>query len=118
MDTNQQLSAGAGTGAQASTQNPQTSSPSNNLATDTENTQTSSPDSVLNGQGSIQLHPTVVPSVNLASVTTVGTTQPSTQTTHHTTNPALLGVSCLLFVVAIVLFWTTYRGDKNTTEKT
>lgn len=70
---------------------------------------------VLFGTGGIPLGQT-----SLATVPLVGSaTQTATvvQSPHHKVNPALLGFSVVLFIVAIALFWFMGRDEKSTTIK-
>jgi len=69
-------------------------------------------------QGGVPLHGTSLSQVSLSTpapalpLATAATT--AAKPVHHA-NTVLLGFSGLLFVVAVVLFWTTSRSVKSTT---
>src|SRR5665213_1338151 len=112
----QGLSTTTGSGTQGTTQNPQTASQqSTTPANQTSNVQPSAPNTYLTNVGGVPLQPTGGESISLAS-TTATTTTPTKLTVHHHPNGALLGFSGLLFVIAMVLFWSTSRTAKNTTK--
>lgn len=119
MATNQ-LTAVNGSGDQAATQSPQSASQPATGDTASSGVQPGTATSLLNGgQGSVQLHPSALSTVDLgggagAATGTVAGTAAKTATRHHV-NPVLFGVSALLLVVAVVLFWTTSRSVKSTT---
>lgn len=114
-NTQQQLLTAPGSGSQNATQDPQSSPQALGLAAQTDTVQTGAPTSLLVSQNGILLHSALVPTVNLdASATTTSTT--TVQATHHGPNPTLLGFAGLLFLIAIVLFWSTSRSAKTTTK--
>jgi hypothetical protein len=106
----------SGNGSQSDTQSPQ------NLVNTTNNTeagtsvQPGTSTSLLTTASGIQLKPIQLPTVSLTSSLTskVATTPPTPP--KHQLNSALLGLSIALFVLAIVLFWSTARTGKNTTK--
>jgi hypothetical protein len=104
------------TGSQTTTQSPQTSAAATNFGgQQSSGVQPGTARDLLNSTNGIPLASSPVTTVNLANAAqqTVTTTQvPKEQ--HHV-NPALMGFSVLLFLVAIVLFWNTSRSVKNTT---
>jgi hypothetical protein len=62
----------------------------------------------------VPLHANALTTVNLSGATQTQTGQNAPAAKHHI-NTALLGISVVLFVVAIVLFWLTSRPVKSTT---
>ncbi len=115
MDTSQQLPTANSSGTQNTTQNPQNSVQTGSLADQTGSVQTGGLNSLLESQNGIPLQNTYSSAINLSSPITQTSTQ-ADQGAHHTPNYLLLGGSGLLFVVAIVLFWTSSRSAKNTTD--
>jgi hypothetical protein len=120
MATNQ-LTATSGSGEQTTTQSPQAATQPSTGGTVSSGVQPGTATSLLNGQGSVQLYPTSLPTVGLSGATgaaatgTVAAATPAKPVAKHHANPVLLGSSALLLVVAIVLFWITSRSVKTTT---
>lgn len=111
------LAAGSNSGTQTSTQNPQHSSQTGSLGP-AQNVQTGTANSLLNGQGSIQLPGAHVTTVNMTAAGQLRTAPTVNPNANHGANPVLAGFSVLLFLAAIVLFWTSSRPSvKNTTKK-
>ena len=105
------LTTTTGSGAQATTQNPQVATQDNQ----TQNSQAIQPGTaanLLNSTHGIVLNNVPVP---LVSLNTSTATPPATVQPHSTINPVLGGLSVLLFIVAIGLFVLTSRTSKNTT---
>jgi len=110
------LSATTGSGSQGTTQDPQTASQAPVIpANQSSSVQPSAPNSILTNVGGIPLQQTGGQSLSLAPSTTAATVA-TPQAVHHHPNSVLLGFSVLLFVVAIVLFWSTTRTAKTTTK--
>jgi hypothetical protein len=112
MNNTDKLTTTTGSGAQASTQNPQVATQDNQ----TQNSQTIQPGTaanLLNSTQGISLNNVAVPLVSLTTSTTTASVAPLAS--HRTINPVLGGLSVLLFVLAIGLFVLTSRTSKNTT---
>jgi hypothetical protein len=103
-----------GSGTQAATQSPQTAGQPTATGTPSSGVQPGTASNLLNSQAStgVPLHNTTLPTANLnATPTTQVATPPPARHLH----PALFGVSALLFLIAIWLFWATSRSAKTTT---
>lgn len=114
MAENQLTTTSSGSGTQTSTESPQASVGSSNQTAEASGIQPGTSTSLLSGsQGGVALHGVPLTVVNLDSKaqTQANVTVPPVK--HQ--NPALYGVSGLLFVVAIAMFWITARSAKNTT---
>ena len=102
--------------SQTTTQSPQAGAQSSLSGTaKSSSVQPGTTSSLLNdGTGSVALHPTVLPSINLSkgiqSTTAPATTAPAK---HHQVNPVLMGFSIGLFVLAVLLFWLAGRTTKH-----
>jgi hypothetical protein len=116
MTNSQSLPTTTGSGAQATTDTPQNVAQTSSFGGNQTNTvQTGIASSVLSTQaGGIPLKNTPLVAYDLNQAIP-GTTTETSQPAHAQPNHALLGVSALLLVVAVVLFWTTKKA-KNTTE--
>ncbi len=119
MNNNQTLPTTTGSGTQATTDTPQSVAQSSSSIGSTETNSTVQPSltsSILENQtGGIPLTSTPITAYDL-NAAYPGTTTETTQTASRQPNHALLGVSILLLVVAVVLFWSTSKKSKNTTE--
>jgi hypothetical protein len=103
QDTTRSLQASVGAPPGTATGNVQTVGAANSLQT---------------GQSGLQLHGTALTTVSMTNnVATIQQPQPqiTTSSSHHI-NPILAGGSGVLFVLAIMLFWFTFRTAKNTTD--
>ncbi len=105
------LTTTTGSGAQATTQNPQVATQDNQ----TQNSQAIQPGTAANLLNSTQGIPLNNVPVPLVSLNTSTATPPASIPPHPAINPVLGGLSVLLFVVAIGLFVLTSRSTKNTT---
>src|SRR5580765_1030313 len=115
-----QLTATSGSGTQTTTGTPQSVPITAGFGggTQASGVQPGTATSLLNSSQGVELTPTALPSVSLDSTTTAGKTTsviPLAAKPHHL-NLGLLGISAVLVVVAIVLFWSMNRSAKNTTE--
>ncbi len=113
-----QLTAGTGTGTQTSTQSPQGATGQTGApAAQTGSVQPGTATSVLTSSGGITLQNTPLTTVNLGASTQAATAAaaPVAAPKHHF-NPVLFGVSVLLCLIAVALFWATMRSAKNTTD--
>src|SRR5487761_1621130 len=102
------LSTGLGGGTQTTTQDPQNSTQASSLG-QSQNVQTGTAVSLLDSHTGIPLNNTIVPTVSLSTGTPHTAPPMPPATSHHGLNPVLLGLSLLLFVVAVALFWATSR---------
>jgi hypothetical protein len=116
MTNSKSLPTTTGSGTQATTGTPQNVAQTSSFgSTQTNTVQTGVASSVLSAQsGGIPLTsvPLVAYDLNQAIP---GTTTSTNPVAHSQPNHTLLGVSALLLVVAVILFWTT-KKSKNTTE--
>lgn len=111
----QTLTTTAATGTQTTTQSPQTSSAAGFANSPSSGVQPGTAESTLQSkQGGIPLGQASLSTVSL-NTATVAKPRIVTPKSHHI-NPALFGVSLLLLVVAVGLFWTTSRSVKTTTN--
>jgi hypothetical protein len=113
-----QLTAGNGSGTQATTQSPQTAGQPAATGTQSGNVQPGTATNLLNSSGGVPLRPTPLSTVSLtpsASTPAVLAQSTVTQPKHHI-NPVLFGFSGLLLLVAVVSVWIISRSAKNTTE--
>lgn len=112
-------STASGSGTQAATQSPQTaaSTPTGSPAS---GVQPGSNASMLENQAGekIPLSSSEVTMVDLGQTNTLSTAavSPATTVAREAMNPALLGIPLILFLVAIVLFFSMSRLAKNTTN--
>lgn len=113
---NNQLNITSGTGTQTGTQSPQSAGQSDSTTTQSSNLQPGTATTLLNGQGSVQLHQSELSTVSLNGSAAAVTAVPVSSPPKHHINPVLFGLSGVLLVVAIVLFWITSRSVKNTTQ--
>ena len=114
---NDQLTATTGAGAQTATQSPQSTSNTANFGN--QSTSNLQSPAASNLQGGVQINGTSLGNVSLnvpVSTRTQATTALPLTVPHHHPNPALFGLSGLLLVVAAVMFWSTTRAAKNTTD--
>jgi hypothetical protein len=113
---NNQLTTVNGSGEQTTTQSPQSATQPAATGTLSGSLQPGTASNLLNGQGGVALHGTSLSTVSLsaASPATTASTAAVTPVKHHPI-PALYGVSTLLLVIALILFWTTSRSVKITT---
>jgi hypothetical protein len=114
MDTNQ-LTTTAGSGVQATTQSPQSAGQPSTAGAQSSSVQPGTATALLNGQSGVPLHGTVLSTINLNATTPAIVSVPTSNQPKHHVNLMLFGLSALLLVVAVVLFWTTTRSAKNTT---
>ena len=110
-----QLTATTSSGQQTTTQNPQTATAqTDNAAAQAQAVQPGTATSLLNSQQGLTLAPGALTTVDLTATTTQATPKPVVPPTKHI-NAGLLGISAVLVVVAIVLFWWTGHSAKSTT---
>lgn len=103
-------------GTQTTTQTPQSAGASNATTASASGVQPGTATSLLNNsQGGITLDNTQLSVVGLGQRTSAQTVQAAPTPPKHQTNPAVLGISVLLFVVAIAMFIITIRSSKTTT---
>lgn len=106
--------------AQANTQNPQSVPSGTNVggaSTQSGGVQPGTSKSILTSDNGLSLTPSAVTTVDL-NATSSATSQPTADpvaASHHI-NPALLGISIALVVLAIGLFWGISRSAKSTTD--
>lgn len=118
MDEQLRTTTSAG-GGQTTTQNPQTAAPqSDNNAAPAGSVQPGTATSLLTSQQGLTLSPGALTTVDLGATTT--STQASAKPrpavpAKQTINPAILGLSVLLCLVAIATFWWISRSAKSTT---
>lgn len=100
--------------SQTATQSPQSGTQAPAGGSQASSVQPGTTSGLLNGSGSIKLHPTLLPTVNLSQVRATTT---STQTTppakHHHVNGVFLAFALILFVIAAFLFWFANRQPKH-----
>jgi hypothetical protein len=110
-----------GTGAQSTTQDPQTS-PTSSTSLNGQTTNLQQGDSatslLTSGNGGIPLQSNQVSATSLSSTTSSPsqTAVTNTQPQHHGLNPVLLTISIVLFIAAVGLFISTSRSAKTTTQ--
>lgn len=114
---NDQLTAGVGSGAEATTQSPQAASGAPNFG----NQPSRNPQSSAAGdlQGGLQINGSSLGNVTLdvpASNNAQAVTVLPLIVHHHHPNQALIGVSAMLLVLAVVMAWFMTRAAKNTTD--
>lgn len=108
------LSTGTNSGTQTTTQSPQASVGSTGNTERAGNLQPGTSTSLLNNdKGGVPLKNQQLSVVNLNG--TQAKTVVSQPPAKHQTAPVLYGISGLLFVAAIVLFWLTAKAEKSTT---
>jgi len=103
--------------SQTTTQSPQANIQSINSGSPTSSVQPGIASTQLNGQGSIALHTTALPTVSLNSAAPAATTTVplAAVPSNHRVNPVLFSFVILLFLVAGVLVWTISHSAKSTT---
>jgi|GEM_PF-1648912 len=115
-----QLTAGQGSGTQATTGNPQIITPGGGGQAQTNSVQPNAGANLLKSQGGISLSPTALPTVALGGASSQSQTVQSTPTTpslaKHHIDAAYLVIPGLLIVLAIIAFWVTSRSVKSTTD--
>jgi hypothetical protein len=111
------------TGSQVTTQNPQTVPTGQSVggaSTKSGGVQPGTARSVLTSQNGLSLGNSALTTVNLATGEASGTQAESKavaqQPAAHHVNGALVGISIVLILVAIVLFWAIGRSAKSTTN--
>jgi hypothetical protein len=116
-----QLTTTTGSQSQTTAQagNLQPTGQAGDTATNSSDVQPGTATSLLSSQqGGVPLHGTSLSQVSLNNPTPAALPVATTTTTvvkpHHV-NTVFLGFSGLLFVVAVILFWTTSRSVKSTT---
>jgi hypothetical protein len=110
------LTTSPGSGTQTSTQSPQSANQGGGLTNaNASYFQTGSPASMLTSQNGITLQQTPLSVVNINSTTATPKVQVTTQPKHHV-NGLFLGLSLVLFLVAMALFWLTIKSANNTTD--
>jgi hypothetical protein len=110
-------------GNQGTTQNPQ-SAPSgqtiSGASAQSGGVQPGTAKDVLTNQNGLSLHTTALTAVSLDQTTSSTGSQaqpaPAVQKPAHHINPALIGISIILIIVAIGLFWMINRSAKSTTN--
>jgi hypothetical protein len=106
------------TGAQTSTQSPQAAG-GTSTGTRSSSVQPGTAPNLLNAQaaGGVPLTNTAITTVNLGKTSASATTSAKVNTPVSTSqaSPAVLGISALFFVAAIVIFALMNRSAKNTT---
>jgi len=102
--------------SQTTTQSPQAGAQSISGGTQSSAVQPGTTANLLNGSGSIALHPTDLQTVNL-NATPTQTTATATATKPHHTNPIFFGFAIGLFALAVVLFWLAGRAERSKTYK-
>ena len=112
------LTTASNTGSQESTQSPQAAGQAGATGANANKVQPGTATSLLNnttGLGGVPLHGTALSVVNFTGKqsTSVRVQQAPT---HHQLNPALFGISGLLCVLAIALFWFANKSEKSTTK--
>lgn len=110
------LPTGNATGAQANTQNPQTSAQNSLANQNGSGIQRGTAASVLTSKDGVTLNNVNVTTLKLTSTTGATNAATTTPANQHNINPVFLGFSLLLFVVAIVLFIKTASTEKTTTK--
>jgi hypothetical protein len=110
------LSTSSNSGEQTTTQSPQASVGSAPATANASSVQPGTAAAVLTSQNGQTLHPTSLNSVTLgaSSTQTVAATAQPAPAKHF--NYGLGGVAVVLFLVAVLLFWTTSRSVKSTTK--
>jgi hypothetical protein len=118
MSNASQLNTVSGNGTQSSTGSPQSATTTSNLGTNSTAVQNNpATTSLLTAQnGGIPLHsaPIVAYDLNSAIPGTVDVSK--APVSHSGPNGLLLGFAALFIIVAVVLFWTTAKSSKTTTE--
>jgi len=111
------LTASNGSGTQTATQSPQTVGGSAATARST-SLQPGTATSLLTSQNGVALRPTPLSTVNLNASTQAAPSQtsPLTNPASHHLNPILIVLCVIFLAAAFILFWTTNRSAKNTTE--
>jgi hypothetical protein len=103
-------------GTQTATQSPQAASGAGFNGTSASGVQPGTASTLLTqASGGVPLHGGSLTTVNI-NAATASQVQPAAVAPKHHVNPALFGMSVLLFAVAIALFWLTSRSEKNTTK--
>jgi hypothetical protein len=112
----EQLPVSGNSQSETNTQSPQSNAQSINSGTKTSSVQPGTTTSLLNGQGSVTLHPTALTNVSLTNTqpATAPVAAATTAKHRHHVNPVLFGFSALLFLIAVVLIWTINRSAKKT----
>jgi len=116
MATNQ-LTATASSGSQATTQSPQAQAVVQEQANGvkTGSVQPGTATALLNSQGGVPLHLKALSTINLANASPVTVTvPPAASLPKHHVNMTLFGLSGLMLLVAVVLFWAMRRSVKST----
>ena len=114
---NDQLSTTSNSASQSTTQSPQGNAQSIDSGSNASGVQPGTANNLLNGQGSVSLHSTSLPSIKLGSLQPTAPPLPiatsSNQPKHHV-NSVLLGIVLLLFVIAAAMAWSINRSSKTT----
>lgn len=114
-DTN--LSTSTGTGAQNSTQDPQTAGNSAGSGSPTASVQPGIIGSLDTGTGGVLLTSQSLPTIALTPTTaSVATVAPVALPPRHHFGPLLAGVSIILFIVAVALIIGVFLPAKKTTK--
>ncbi len=105
-----------GSGTQTTTQTPQAATnQTGSLAAKSGAVQPGTASSVLtSSNGGIALQSTPLTTVSLSAITSQAPAPVTVPAKHHL-NPVLMGVSVLLCLIAVAMFWATMRSAKNTT---
>jgi hypothetical protein len=104
-----QLPAVTSSGSQTNTQSPQSAGPATST-TNAGSVQPGTANSLLTSNNGVSLTPTQVTTVSLGQ--SAGST-PVTPVSKHHFNSALMGISILLFVMAVIMFKFAGNSGKN-----
>jgi hypothetical protein len=103
-------------GQQTTTQDPQSATTQTvGASTQSAGVQPGTASALLNSTSGVGLTPTALTTVAF-NPTTQAQTIPETPPVRHQTNYVLYGMSIVLCLAAIVLFWATTNSAKNTTK--
>jgi hypothetical protein len=116
MDSNL-LTTGTNSGTQTSTQSPQTAGKPSSSAANSSGVQTGTAASLLNSDSGVPLSATPLTTVNIngKAGTTTNSTVATTTAAKHQVNPALVGITGLFIIIAVISFLAISRSAKNTT---
>ena len=111
-----QLTTTTSSGQQGSTQSPQTAGQSGSTGTQSSSVQPGTATALLNSQNGVPLHGTALSTVSLNNSSNTLVPSPAKPAYKRHINSPLMGVSVLLFIIAVVLFWAVSRPVKSTTQ--
>lgn len=118
MSNASQLNTVSGNGTQSTTETPQSTTTTSDLGTNNTAVQNNSATTALltAQSGGIPLHSASIVAYDLGE-TIPGTVNVSNPPTSHSgPNDVLLGLAAVFIIIAVVLFWTTSKTSKNTTN--